>query len=179
MAGLRVLLVWGFSLWVLTLGLSIVSGAESAGDPQSLSVARDGASSQDQTAKSKAKQIVVTGHVECLDANGQPTPADKDCADLKGLVLHGQDGRTHAFVSTDALGPMLADSRVRRRLLQITALQHPDGQLEALTVQSIKDGKLYDVYYFCQLCNITTYTPGLCPCCRQELEFREAPAITP
>jgi rubrerythrin len=179
MAGLRVLLVWGFSLWVLTLGLSIVSASETEAAPQSLSVARDGAPNHDQPAKSQTKQIVVKGNVECLDAHGQPTPADKDCADLRGLVLRGQDGQTHSFVSTDALGPMLADSRVRGRLLQITAVEHSDGHLEALTVQSIKAGKLYDIYYFCQLCNITTYTPGLCPCCRQELEFREAPATEP
>jgi hypothetical protein len=42
-------------------------------------------------------------------------------------------------------------------------------------VQSIREGKLYDIYYFCELCNVRAYAPGPCPCCRNELEFRETP----
>jgi len=41
-------------------------------------------------------------------------------------------------------------------------------------VQSVKEGKLYDIFYYCEVCSITAYTPGLCPCCRNELEFRES-----
>jgi rubrerythrin len=47
--------------------------------------------------------------------------------------------------------------------------------LELIKVQSIREGKLYDIYYFCEICNIREYAPGLCPCCRNELEFRETP----
>jgi hypothetical protein len=62
---------------------------------------------------------------------------------------------------------------VRERELQITARLREGNQLETIKVQSVKDGKLYDIYYFCDICSIRAYTPGLCPCCRNELEFRE------
>ena len=32
-------------------------------------------------------------------------------------------------------------------------------QLEIVLVQSIREGKLYDIYYFCELCNIRAYAP--------------------
>ncbi len=37
------------------------------------------------------------------------------------------------------------------------------------------DGKLHDVHYYCEVCNITAYAPGLCPCCRREMELKETP----
>jgi hypothetical protein len=71
--------------------------------------------------------------------------------------------------------PVFADSRVRQRELQITARAHARDELEIIKVQSIKAGKLYDIFYYCDVCSITAYVPGLCPCCRNELEFRETP----
>jgi rubrerythrin len=136
-------------------------------------------SRENKSSKTDASHVVLQGRVSCLDPKGQPIADGKECSEPFRLVLHSQEGATFSFVSTDALAPMLADSRVRQRLLRITAVKHADGQLETLTVQSIKDGKVYDIYYFCQVCNITTYTPGPCPCCRQELEFKEAPAVEP
>ena len=39
-----------------------------------------------------------------------------------------------------------------------------------------KDGKRYVITYWCDLCSIRTYTPGICWCCQQEtaLDLREA-----
>jgi hypothetical protein len=38
-----------------------------------------------------------------------------------------------------------------------------------------KDGRKYTVSYWCPVCSIRTYTPGLCVCCRNEtnLELEE------
>ena len=183
MAGLHVLLVWGLTLPGLLSGVGspltrhspeIRSGSAPNSTNPSPQIAGDS-----QTSKTEPKHTVLQGRVVCLDSHGQPLPADKECPEPFKLVLNSNDGRTHSFVSNDALAPMLADTRVRPRTLRITALVHSDDKLEALSVQSIKGGKVYDIYYFCQLCNITTYTPGPCPCCRQELEFKEAPAAEP
>ncbi|HEY6328824.1 MAG TPA: hypothetical protein VI756_05770 [Blastocatellia bacterium] len=168
----------------LVCGLILPLGSQPAGTCYLQLVAQTSSSvpqesRSNESAKPLANHTVLQGRVSCLDAKGQPIAGDKECSEPFRLVLHSQDGQTHSFVSNDALAPMLADSRVRERLLRVTAVRHADGQLETLTVQSIKDGKVYDIYYFCQVCNITTYTPGLCPCCRQELEFKEAPAAEP
>ncbi len=31
-----------------------------------------------------------------------------------------------------------------------------------------KDGKVYTISYWCPVCSIRTYTPGLCRCCRED-----------
>jgi hypothetical protein len=117
---------------------------------------------------------VIRGRVVCLDSGGAGEAVGcTDSTNSFGLV--SADGKRYTFLSSDSSTAMFADSRVRQRELQITAKLLPNDRLEIVTVQSIKGGKLYDIYYFCELCNITAYAPGPCVCCRQELEFRETP----
>lgn len=117
---------------------------------------------------------VIRGRVVCLDSSGRGDSIGcTDSSNNFGLV--SADGRRYKFLSTDSSTAMFTDPRVRQRELQITAKLLTDDRLEIVTVQSIRDGKLYDIYYFCELCNITAYAPGPCVCCRQELEFRETP----
>ena len=115
---------------------------------------------------------VVRGRVVCLDLRGLAV----GCSDATtNFGLLSADGKRYKFLSSDSSTAMFADSRVRQRELQVTAKLLPDDKLEIITVQSIRDGKLYDLYYFCALCTIPAYAPGPCVCCRQELEFRETP----
>ena len=121
--------------------------------------------------------VVLRGHIICLEAAGKRAGASSTC-DGPGarFALSGSDGKLHAFSADDAATAMFTDARVRRRELQITAQMAAHDQLEIVLVQSIREGKLYDIYYFCELCNIRAYAPGLCPCCRNEMELRETPA---
>jgi hypothetical protein len=86
-----------------------------------------------------------------------------------------KEGKLYRFAPNDVMTPVFTDSRVRQRELQVTARLRGGDQLEIIKVQSIKQGKLYDISYFCEVCTITAFVPGLCPCCRNELEFRETP----
>lgn len=126
------------------------------------------------------KQVVLDGRVSCVEASGRVIPDQDDCSSESAKFLfHSKDGNTYTFVPDDALTPMFTDHRVRQRDLQLTAWERQKGQLELVAVQSVKNGKLYDIYYYCDICNITAYAPGPCPCCRRELEFKEAPAPEP
>jgi hypothetical protein len=117
---------------------------------------------------------VVRGRVVCLDPRGRDDAvACSDATTTFSLV--DADGKRYKFLPSDSSTAMFVDSRVRQRELQITARLLSEDRLEIVTVQSIRDGKLYDIYYYCELCNITAYAPGPCVCCRQELEFRETP----
>jgi len=107
-------------------------------------------------------------------------PTDDDClVESTKFLFKSRDGNIYSFVPDDALTAMFTDHRVRQRELQLTALERQKGQLELVAVQSIKNGKLYDIYYYCDICNITAYAPGPCPCCRRELEFKETPSPGP
>jgi hypothetical protein len=121
--------------------------------------------------------MVLRGHVVCLDANGKPLDSVLGCngPGVRYAFLDRNGGR-HDVAATDVSAAIFTDVRVRQRELQITAQLTSKKQLELIRVQSIREGKLYDLYYFCELCNIRAYAPGLCPCCRNEMEFRETPA---
>jgi hypothetical protein len=121
--------------------------------------------------------MVLRGHVVCLDANGKPLDGVLGCngPGVRYAFLD-KEGVRHDVAATDANAAIFTDVRVRQRELQITAQLTAKHQLELIRVQSIREGKLYDIYYFCELCNIRAYAPGLCPCCRNEMEFRETPA---
>jgi hypothetical protein len=119
---------------------------------------------------------VIRGRVVCLDKSGRPADAMFGCDDsTAGYALLDINGKLRAFASANSGAAVFADSRVRQRELQVTAQLNEKNQLEFIRAQSIRDGKLCDIYYFCELCNIRAYAPGLCPCCRNELEFRESP----
>ena len=119
---------------------------------------------------------VVRGRAVCLDAAGLEAGALFGCNEASHRFgFAGKDGRLYKFSATDTMTAMFSDPRVRQRELQVTARLRAGDQLEVIKVQSIKEGKLYDIFYFCEVCNIKAYAPGLCPCCRNELEFRETP----
>lgn len=118
--------------------------------------------------------IVVRGRAVCLDTGGRPVDSLFACTTSNGFGFASKDGKLYKFLPADTTA-MFTDIRVRQRDLQVTAQLHAGGQLEIINVQSIKEGKLYNIYYFCELCNIKAYAPGPCPCCRNELEFRETP----
>ena len=119
---------------------------------------------------------VIRGRAVCLNAAGREVESLFGCAEPGSRFgFASKDGRLYKFLTTDTMTAVFTDTRVRQRELQLTARLRAGDQLEIIKVQSVKEGKLYDIFYFCQVCSITAYTPGLCPCCRNELEFRETP----
>jgi hypothetical protein len=120
--------------------------------------------------------MVIRGRVVCFDETDSRVDALFGCdkqTSRYGIV--DNDSKLHKF---DPMNPSIAvfsDARVRARELQVTARINAKKQLDLIKVQSIREGKLYDIYYFCEICNIRAYAPGPCPCCRDELEFRETP----
>jgi len=129
-----------------------------------------------QIQSSEQSLIVVRGHAVCLDSLGRDAESLLGCTEANHhFGFETKSGKLYKFLSSDPMTPIFTDSRVRQRELQISARLHAGDQLEIIKVQSVKEGKLYDVFYFCEVCNITAYVPGLCPCCRAELEFRETP----
>jgi len=119
---------------------------------------------------------VIRGRAICLDSAGKEVGSVFGCPGTSsGFGFASKDGRLYKFLPADTMTPLFTDNRVRQRELQITARLHSGDQLEIIKVQSVKEGKLYDIHYYCDVCSITAYVPGLCPCCRNELEFRETP----
>jgi hypothetical protein len=120
--------------------------------------------------------VVIRGRVACLDEAGNLSDPPSGCGkQTSRFGLVDKDARLHSFDPADSSTAIFSDERVRARDLQVTARLNSKKQLELIKAQSIREGKLYDIYYFCEICNIRAYAPGPCPCCRNELEFRETP----
>jgi hypothetical protein len=113
------------------------------------------------------------GRIVCFGESGQQQVCGPTSSRL-GLEI--SSGQVQRFLPRDPLAGMLRDSRVRAREVLVRGRLRPDGAVQLIKVFSIKDGILQDLSYFCDVCNITAYEPGPCPCCGKEMELREIPA---
>jgi hypothetical protein len=135
---------------------------------------------QDKTTPSTNAQIVsLRGKVICLTEElpklYQIIP---DC-ETRGHVytLKTAAGGFHPFLPVDTAAAIWMDERFRQRDLQVTARSFPATDfIEVIKLQSWRDGKLHDLYYFCDICYISSHKPGPCECCQEPVEFRETPA---
>jgi len=136
--------------------------------------------SQSVNGVARPGQIVIRGKVVCLDESGRRLASEHNCQQPSHRFgFDTSDGKFYLFLRSDSATAMFFDPRVCQRELQITARLDAEGQLEIIKVHSIHQGRLYDIYYFCEICNITAYAPGPCHCCRQEFELKETPVPEP
>jgi hypothetical protein len=129
---------------------------------------------QAQEDDNKPTELTLRGRVVCLNASGTPSAAEEDCDLANGFALRTSDDTLYRFSRSDSRVEILADMRVRSQELEIAAWLRK-GELEIVKLYSLHNGELFDVYYRCDVCNITAHTPGPCWCCRQDFELRETP----
>ncbi len=104
-----------------------------------------------------------------------PLPASPGKAD--GVALAADDGTTYPLVKDQGSRMLFEDGRLRNRPVRLTALRVPGTKdLRVILVQTVKDGKVYDVDYWCGVCQISLNYPGKCVCCGDDTELRERPA---
>ncbi|MGH9769102.1 MAG: hypothetical protein ACREAB_16865 [Blastocatellia bacterium] len=127
----------------------------------------------------EAQTVSLRGRVVCLTEELQkPYLIAPDC-EARGHVytLKSSDGKFFPFLPVDTAAAVWMDERFRQRDLQVTARLFPQSNfIEVVKLQSRRDGKLHDLYYFCDVCSITTHKPGPCECCQDPVLFRETPA---
>jgi hypothetical protein len=113
-----------------------------------------------------------TGRAVCVDDTGGLT----DCvAAGNRFAIQSADGKLHWLAPRDPLAPVFDDARVRSQPVVAKVRPRADGTGELIKVYSVKHGKLHDVRYFCEVCNVTSFVYQLCPCCRAEMELKETP----
>jgi hypothetical protein len=143
------------------------------------------ASAQERSSSEKLAEepspVILRGQVVCLTEElDRLYHTTTDC-DKRGHLysLKTAKGKLYPFLPTDTAAAIYDDQRVRERELQVTGRLFPATSfIEVIKLQSLRDGRLYDLYYYCEVCNIITHKPGPCMCCREPVEFRETPAGT-
>lgn len=111
--------------------------------------------------------------VDVLAKEGAKLDAD---AAPHWLALVTDDGKVYPLVK-DAGGRMFfKDAKLLKRPMRITGRLVPGTPfLQAINVHSYVNGKLHEVYYWCDICTIRGYEAGICDCCGGPMDFRETP----
>ncbi|MBO0720979.1 MAG: hypothetical protein J2P41_09160 [Blastocatellia bacterium] len=122
------------------------------------------------------KTTSLRGRIVCLTEELQkPYRVIPDC-DHRGhlYTLKSVDGTYYPLLPVDTAAAVWMDERYRQRELQLSGRVFKEGSFfEVFRFQSWREGKLYDLYYFCDVCMISAHKPGPCECCHAPVEFRE------
>lgn len=122
--------------------------------------------------KVKVRGRVVCLHEELNRQYGMNMPTDHK----RVYGIKASDGTLYLLLENNLSGAIFKDERVRDRELVLTAWLFPKSNiLDIVSMKSIKDGVLCDLYYYCVICAIRTATPGPCMCCQDDVEFVEKP----
>lgn len=92
-----------------------------------------------------------------------------------GPVLKIQEKDRPLSAVTSYLLHTLEDKRLANREIRVEGIAKPGGTFEVQRLYTLRDGKLYRVRYFCNVCNIEALEPGDCVCCQRPTELQEIP----
>ena len=117
--------------------------------------------------------------------NGQPAERKVRAAIIHGTLVHVEDGspvlvagqrRYRLKAKQEHLAATLRDEHLRDRKMRLEGRLNGEGTFEVVKLFTVRDGQLYKVRYYCEICNITAVQPGPCVCCQSPTEFQEIPA---
>lgn len=135
----------------------------------------------------KPRAFRARGRVVCMaeemkkhyGANVQPVHEH-----LLGFRLDGElpadTARYYTLLRTDQSEALYVDKRFSDHTLILTGRTFPQTNLlEVSGWQWYRGDQLFDVYYWCEVCSIRGFDPGLCACCQAPVELRERLAKAP
>ncbi len=125
-----------------------------------------------------AQEIQLRGRVVCL-AEEMHTLYRADLPSehqhLYGFKM--EDGTFYTLLRTALSEALFVDKRLREKELIIKGRTFPHTQiLEAISLRSVHNGIVHDLYYYCETCAIRAVAPGNCVCCGEPVELVEKPA---
>ncbi|HYK90514.1 MAG TPA: hypothetical protein VE398_17200 [Acidobacteriota bacterium] len=93
--------------------------------------------------------------------------------------LQLQDKRIQLSIADDSIGETLRDHRVAGKQMRLVGKFRDDGSFEVTDFFVVHPDGLYRIIYFCNVCHITAFKPGICICCQQPTELEEVPLTDP
>ena len=125
------------------------------------------------------KEIQIQGDMVCLaEAMHDLYRADLPASHEHLYGFKGIDGAFYTLLRTNLSEALFVDKRLHQKTLIITGRTFPKTYLlEAIRLQSLHDGVLHDLYYYCDTCAIRAAAPGDCVCCQAPVELIEKPIM--
>jgi hypothetical protein len=98
-------------------------------------------------------------------------------AEPSWLALVTPRGDIYPLIKDEGSRMFFKDATLLKRPMRLTGKLLPKSTLlQVLEVHSLKDGKLHDLYYWCDICSIKRFEKKLCDCCGGPMELHEEPA---
>ena len=133
-------------------------------------LARSGAQTPFKTHYYKGKVVPLAALLQ-----KQGVKLDQDAAP-SWLALVTDDGKIYPLVKDDGSRMYFKDARLQGRPMRLTGRLVPGSELlQVVNVHSYKDGKLHEVFYWCDICSIRGYELHKCDCCGGPMALREEP----
>jgi hypothetical protein len=86
------------------------------------------------------------------------------------------EGKIYKLVRTKFSEALFVDKRLHEKELLLKGKLSPEMQMfEPLTIRSVKNGVVHDLYYYCDICAIESVSPDICACCQGPVELVEVP----
>ena len=124
-----------------------------------------------ETTHSETKNILIRGILVCLSSKLHEPPCETQ--DIR-LAIRETDGRLFPLTEGKFSNVLVQERKLQTNKFQLILKQvGSDNSFEIIRSQLIRGGKVYDFFYFCEICNITTYIPGPCMCCRAPTQYHE------
>src|SRR5262249_54907752 len=110
---------------------------------------------------------------DLLEKAGSKLDAD---AEPFWLALVTAEGKIYPVIKDDGGRRFFKDEKLRNREVRITGkLVAGTDLLQVLSMVGLKNGKAFDLYYWCDICSIKRYEKMQCECCGGPMELRETP----
>jgi hypothetical protein len=130
---------------------------------------------QVNTKTAKAKEVELTGRIACLIEEQHAldhTPLPEKHEPVYGFKT--KDGTLYPLARTKYSEALFVEPRLRSEDLILRG-QFKKQAFEVDRIRSLRNGMLYDVFYYCSVCNIESVSPGRCECCQGQVELTERP----
>jgi hypothetical protein len=128
--------------------------------------------------KAKPEPVTLRGRVVELGPHANTTfgvPMDDELGKAV-IVLVTTAGEVHPLVRDVRSRGFFLDKRLRDREMELHVHKYAGLPfVRVIDAYSFRNGKKHQVDYWCDICAITTYQPGPCPCCQDEIQLRERP----
>ncbi|HEV8060916.1 MAG TPA: hypothetical protein VGP68_13640 [Gemmataceae bacterium] len=108
---------------------------------------------------------------ELVEKIGSKLDADAEPA---WLALLTPQGDIYPLIKDEGSRMFFKDATLLKRPMRLTGRLLPKSTLlQVLEVHSMKDGKLHDLYYWCDICSIKRFEKKICDCCGGPMELHE------
>src|SRR5947207_1640926 len=132
---------------------------------------------EESRSQQKVEEMELRGKVVCLaEEMHRLYEADLPTNHDHVYGFRTVDGNFYTLLRTKYSEALFVDKRLHEKELILKGRAFPKTRLLDVTrMRSIRNGQVYDLYYYCSICSIKTVAPGPCMCCQGPVELTEKP----